>query len=251
MKLWRNGLRAISQGVHGPSYGNIHEAERVVSLLGGLGLGIETFRSHGAPRVVFGALAFGLVWRGITGHSRLYALLGINTARPENIARAGSDRVSSIPHRQGVTIRTSMVIDRPLHEVFAMWRDLEQLPRRLTHLESVERTGPETSHWVARGPFGYEVEWDAELVNLAENERIAWRSLPGSEIAHAGSLHFEPAKNDRTVLHVHLKYNPPAGVVGSWVAKLFGEDPSEQIHEDLLRFKDETEGRPPRGGRIH
>ncbi len=82
------------------------------------------------------------------------------------------------------------------------------------------------------------VEWDAEIINEKENEMIAWRSLEGADVDNAGSVHFEKAPNGRgTVVKVSLKYDPPAGVIGAAVAKLFGEEPSQQIQEDLRRFK--------------
>jgi uncharacterized membrane protein len=94
------------------------------------------------------------------------------------------------------------------------------------------------SHWVAKGPAGFSVEWDAEIINEKENELVAWRSLEGSMINNAGSVRFEPASNNRgCVVRVVLSYEAPGGVIGSGIAKLFGEEPEQQIEEDLRRFK--------------
>jgi uncharacterized membrane protein len=99
-------------------------------------------------------------------------------------------------------------------------------------------TGEGRSHWVAKAPAGTTVEWDAEVYNEKENEMIAWRSLEGSQVDNAGSVHFTPAPGGRgTQVRVVLKYDPPAGVIGAAVARLFGESPAQQIDEDLRRFK--------------
>jgi uncharacterized membrane protein len=123
-------------------------------------------------------------------------------------------------------------------ELYSFWRELENLPKIMSHLKSVEPTDRVRSHWVADGPLGKSVEWDAEIFNDVENELIAWRSLPGSEVDTAGSVRFQAlANNSGTVVTVNLKYDPPAGKVGAWVASLLGRDPGRMISEDLNRFK--------------
>jgi uncharacterized membrane protein len=106
---------------------------------------------------------------------------------------------------------------------------------------------------MAKGPGGKSVEWDAQIINEKPNELIAWRSLPGSEIPHAGSVRFKEASGGRgTEIHVEVLYSPPGGPAGAMVAKLFGEDPSAQIRSDLKRLKarleagvlPNTEGQP-------
>jgi uncharacterized membrane protein len=256
MTVWKSVRNAISRwraGRTGRSAdrvrSNVHQAERLLCLFGATILGVDALRRDGLSRAISGALAVGLAWRGITGRSRIYAWLGVDMG-----SRSGASRragAAEEPDRTGVTLHTSMVIDRPLEEVFAMWRNLEAVAERMTHIESVEITSPTTSHWVARGPLGFRARWDAEIVEEIENERIAWRSRPGSDVVHVGTLAFERARQNRTIMHVHLKYAPRQGSVQAWITKLFGRDPSEQIHDDLLRFKDEVEGRPPRGPMLH
>jgi uncharacterized membrane protein len=94
------------------------------------------------------------------------------------------------------------------------------------------------THWVARAPVGVRVEWESEEIANETNELIAWRSLPGSQIENMGSVRFEPIPGRRgTLLTVELEYRPPAGRLGVVLAKLFGEEPDVQLHEDLRRFK--------------
>ena len=125
---------------------------------------------------------------------------------------------------------------RPAAEVYAFWRQLEHLPSFMTHLESVVEDGPR-SHWVAKAPVG-RVEWDAEVVDDVPGERLAWRSTGRTSVPHSGVVRFRPAPGDRgTEVRVELTYEVPAGRVGATVARLLGEDPHQQVEDDLRRAK--------------
>jgi uncharacterized membrane protein len=137
-----------------------------------------------------------------------------------------------------VAARKAVTVQRPAHEVFAFWRDFENLPRFMEHLESVAVADENRSRWTAKGAAGAAVEWDAEIVEDRPDELISWRSLPGSRVDHAGSVHFAEAPGGRgTEVVVELRYRPPAGTLGATVAKLLGSDPATQLADDLRRFK--------------
>ena len=139
--------------------------------------------------------------------------------------------------RQGVRVEQVTTINKPVHEVYQFWRNFENLPRFMRHLESVEELGNRRSHWRAKGPAG-SVEWDAEMLQDREDEWIAWQSVEGSGVQNSGSVRFQPAPGARgTEVRVQLQYIPPAGTIGRTIAWLFGEEPEQQIHEDLHRFK--------------
>jgi uncharacterized membrane protein len=162
----------------------------------------------------------------------LYKTLGINTANQ------GKSAVASVGHLQGIKVEKSVTVDRPREELFRFWRNLENLPRFMNHLESVRQIDDRRSHWVARAPAGATVEWDAEIYNEKENRLIAWRSLENSDINHAGSVRFEEGPNGRgTEVKVVINYQAPAGKLGTAVARLFGEEPEGQLEDDLPRFK--------------
>ena len=153
-----------------------------------------------------------------------------------------TDTRTALGGGRGVHVRESIRLAAPVDAVYAQWRRLDQLPLVMSHLRSVTETGDGRSHWVADGPAGIEVEWDAELVNDVAPEVIAWRSLPESDIVTAGSVTFRPARDGRgTQLTVSLQYAPPAGTVGAALATLFGREPSQTIREDLRRFKSRLE----------
>jgi uncharacterized membrane protein len=169
-----------------------------------------------------------LLYRGITG--RWPHVLN-EYLQPDSTKTAlGGER--------GVHVRESIRLEVPVADVYRFWRRLENLPRFMTHLNRVTETSGDTSHWVAAGPAGLTVEWDAEVINEKENQLLAWRSLPGSDVVTAGSVTFDTARAGRsTQVSVHLQYAPPAGKAGAFVASLFGREPSQSVREDLRHFK--------------
>jgi uncharacterized membrane protein len=217
------------------SFANVGDAERWLSILGGTALAAFGV-SRGTPGgLALGALGGGLAYRGLTGRCPVYRALGVSTAE-----RHGP--VTSVPAGAGVKVEKTVTINRSPEELFQFWRNLENLPRFMRHLESVRNLGNKRSHWVARGPLGYRVEWDAVIHTERPNELLSWRSLGGSEVDTAGSVHFTRAPGGRgTEVRVVLKYDPPGGKFGAAVARLFGASAEQEIQEDLRRFKQGTE----------
>jgi uncharacterized membrane protein len=135
-------------------------------------------------------------------------------------------------------VKKSITINRSPEELYQFWRNFENLPRFMNHLESVRTTAGNRSHWVAKAPAGTSVEWDAEITEERPNELIAWRSLEGADVDNSGSVTFERAPGGRgTIVRVEINYNPPGGIVGASLAKLFGEEPGQQTQESLRCFK--------------
>jgi uncharacterized membrane protein len=210
---------------------NISETERWLSLFGGGALVLFGLARGNLRGLALSVLGGGLAYRGLTGHCKVYETLGVNTAE-----KPGAP--ATIPAAHGVKITQDVIVMRPVAELYRFWRDFENLPRIMRHLESVEVLTPTRSHWVTRGPLGMPFEWDAEIINEKENELISWRSLEGSEVSTSGSVHFTPTPGNRsTHVRVVLKYNPPAGKVGAALAGILGESPARQIAEDLRTFK--------------
>ena len=210
---------------------NLSEPERLASIIGGGALIAYGIQRRSWAGVGLAALGGVLAYRGATGHCDVYQTLGINTAR----SRGG--RNASVPYELGVRVDKTITINKPPEEVYLFWRNLENLPKFMRHLESVKEIDNKHSHWVARAPAGQTVEWKAEIINEVENRLIAWRSLEG-DVSNAGSVQFRPGETEgATELKIELQYNPPGGTVGALFAKLFGEEPSQQIDEDIQRFK--------------
>lgn len=150
-------------------------------------------------------------------------------------------------------VERSITIERSPEDLYRFWHNFETLPQIMNHLISVREFAPNRSHWVARGPGGMRLEWDAEITADRPNELIAWCSLEGADVDNAGCVRFEPARGGRgTVVRVEMDYHPPAGMLGAAIAKLFGESPDKQVAVDLHRLKQlmetgeiaRTEGQP-------
>lgn len=224
---------------------NVSKTERLV--LGAVGgvLAFEAIRRPTLTRLLLGAVGGALVYRSVSGHCPMYERLGINTAR-EGPAQ---------PHhyyREGIHLQVAYTINRDTQELYEFWRNFENLPRFMNHLEAVSKVQENRWRWVARGPAGKSVSWDAEIINEEPGRLIAWRSLEHADVDNAGSVQFVPAGNRGTEVRVEIQYIPPAGRIGQAIAWLFGEEPRQQIREDLRRFKQlmetgviaTTEGQP-------
>jgi uncharacterized membrane protein len=216
---------------------NVGRTERWGSVLAGAGLLALGLERGSRLRNLLLPVGGALLLRGLTGRSSLNQVLG----RDSTHRRVFDSPVASVHRGEGIRVEKSVVIHRPADELFRYWRNFENLPRFMQHLDSVTVEDEFLSHWVVKGPAGTRFEWNAEIHNEKENELIAWRSLNG-EVNHAGSVLFRPLKGGRgTEVKVELRYEPPAGPLGAAIARLFGEEPSLQVADDLLRFKHEME----------
>jgi uncharacterized membrane protein len=212
---------------------NISEAERWTSLIGGGALAVYGLFQRSGTGAALAALGGSLIHRGATGHCYLYEALGVTSA-PGGQGAA----TTSVPYELGIRVDHSITINRPRQEVYDFWRNLENLPRFMRHLQSVKVLDGDCSHWVATAPAGRTVEWDAVIHCESSGERVAWRSLPGADVDNAGAVLFRDAPGGRgTEVKVELQYNPPAGMIGAVFAKFFGEEPGQQIAEDMRRLK--------------
>jgi uncharacterized membrane protein len=211
---------------------NVGNAERIGSVVGGGALAAIGLARGGLGGLAMALVGGGLLHRGATGNCMTYSALGINTARP---ADGKPVRISA---GRGVRISQSITVLKSPDELYQFWRDFRNLPRVMRHLQSVEVTSDERSHWKASAPFGKTVEWDAEIYTQREGEVIGWRSLAGSQVDTVGSVQFRKAPGERgTEVTVTLKYDPPAGKLGAAIASIFGESAEHQVKEDLRRFK--------------
>ncbi|MFL6570093.1 MAG: SRPBCC family protein [Chthoniobacterales bacterium] len=210
----------------------------------------------------------GWLWSRVAGDIMDLSLLGVAFTDRGNDqqrieAAAGAvggvmigDIVSALQNSRDtreIRVEKVVAIDRAPNELYDYWRQFENLPRFMRHLESVRQTGQNRSHWRAKGPAGTSVEWEAEIVDDRPGELISWRSLPGADIDNSGSVRFERAPGGRgTFVRVRMQYDPPGGFFGASIAKLLGEQPNVQVQRDLYRFKQvmetgqvvSTEGQP-------
>lgn len=146
--------------------------------------------------------------------------------------------IEARPRERALRVLKAITINRTPQEVYGFWRDLENLPRFMVHLESVRELDERLSYWKMRAPFGTTVEWTAEIVEDRANELISWRSVEDSQVPNSGIVRFTPAPGDRgTEVQLEVRYDPPAGAVGATIAKVLGQEPSQQVDGDLRRLK--------------
>ena len=209
---------------------NVDDGERIGSAAVGaalIGYGLKRRDWLGALSAISGAM---LLYRGATGHCQVYQALGVNR-------RAGEDTKEALAGARGVNVCEAVTIQRSASELYREWRNLESLPDRMRHLESVQELSDGTSHWAARGPAGKVFEWDAEILQDIPGKLLSWRSLPGADVISAGSVNFDEVAGHGTRVTVRLQYDPPGGKIGAYVAWLMRQEPSQQIREDLREWK--------------
>ncbi|RDV16222.1 DUF2892 domain-containing protein [Pontibacter diazotrophicus] len=223
----------------GSSHMNVGTTERIASVVGGALMAYYGLRKPNFGGLILAAAGGALLYRGSTGYCPMNSMVGRDTADEQDIS---------------IDITRSLTINRPRSEVYQFWRQLENLPQFMQHLQDVRQQGPKRSHWVARIPKGVgTVEWDADVVQEETDTLIAWRSLPGSDVDNAGEVRFMDAPAERgTVVQATISYRPPAGAVGGQLAKLLNPAFEQMVKNDLHRFKQlmetgevtTTEGQP-------
>jgi uncharacterized membrane protein len=167
----------------------------------------------------------------VAGITALDVLTSMRQSREEGSA-------AGVSATGAVTVEKSIVVNRSADECYRFWRDFENFPLFMKHIESIQVLPNNRTHWKVKAPVGGSVEWDAEVTVDQPGELLAWHSVEGADVDNAGTVRFEPAPGRRgTIVRIDLQYSPPGGKAGALFARLFGEEPSQQIDEDLRRFK--------------
>ena len=162
-----------------------------------------------------------MLLRGISGYCPVY----------DAVDHLKNDKSSN------VNIRVSSIIDKPVNEVYTFWRDFENLPKFMSHIESVKPLSFTTSQWTANGPAGVgKISWNAEIVKDEQDRLISWNSLPDSSIKNAGKVVFRPSGNGTEII-VTISYHAPLGIAGEGAAKLLNPYFEKLVREDLENFK--------------
>jgi uncharacterized membrane protein len=222
---------------------NVAKGERIGSVALGaalVGLGVRRRDPIGLVAALFGGY---FISRGATGHCLVYDALGVSTGSADAVlASAHRDdvtgRAATVNARKAIKVERAVTIERPRDELYAFWRNFENLPQFMEHLVSVRVESPMRSHWTAKAPAGKTVEWDAEIVNEVPNEIIAWKTVGEPDVANAGAVNFFDAPGGRgTIVRVTMDYEPPAGRLGAMLSHFTTEEPDRQIREDLRKFK--------------
>ena len=201
---------------------SISDTERLGSLISGGAMVLMGLSQRSLRGVLMALAGGGLAYHGATSQKSL------------------KDTVTEATGlNQGIKVeKTVTIMNKSPEELYRFWHNFENLPTFMKHLQSVRVIDERRSHWATSALFGTTVEWDAEIVADQENKLIAWASVEGSQVDNSGFVRFQPGPPGRgTEVKVVLEYNPPGGVVGAAIAKLFGEEAEQQIGDELRRFK--------------
>ena len=193
------------------------DAGRWASLIGGSAMVLLGLRQRSLRGALMAVAGGGLAYKAATAQGGIQEAIGMD---------------------QAIKVEKTVTINKPVEELYRFWHNFENLPHFMKHLKSVTVISDKRSHWIANAPLGASVEWDADIINEQENHLIAWASVEGADIDNSGFVRFQPATGGRgTEVKVVIEYNPPGGGLGAFVAKLFGEEPEQQVGDDLRRFK--------------
>ncbi|HYO68348.1 MAG TPA: SRPBCC family protein, partial [Archangium sp.] len=195
----------------------------------------------GASLLTWGIRRGGLGGLGSLFLGSLITLRSITNIDLKSLTGVGRGRLA-------IDVHKNIIVHAPVREVFGFWRAMENFPRFMSHVEQVRTSGEDRSHWRVRGPAGTVFEWDAIITRLIPHQELAWKSVEGSTVEHAGIIHFAPCHEGRsTRLDIRMAYHPPVGALGHVFARLLGADPKKQMDDDLMRLKSIIEtGKAPR-----
>jgi uncharacterized membrane protein len=215
----------ITHGQSGSSEAS--ETERWASLIGGGALVLMGLQQRSLRGVLTAIAGSGLLYQGMTKQSTVQ--------KAQGVLQQAQDAVGL---NKGIKVEKTVTINKPAEELYRFWRNFENLPRFMKHLKSVTVYNDTRSHWVASAPLGTNVEWDADIIQEEENHLIAWASAENADVDNSGFVRFQPATGGRgTEVKVVMEYNIPGGAVSAAIAKLLGEEPEQQIGDELRRFK--------------
>jgi uncharacterized membrane protein len=205
------GIRNRLVGVNVPRW------ERIASAVVGGAVAALGIRRRSLAGGMLAAVGVGLVVRGVTGRCGIYRMRSV---------------------RKGIEVRRAVTIQCTPMQVYDLWRDLTNLPRFMEHVTSIELESDRVSKWIVReGPR--ELSWRAEIVEDSPGRRLRWRSLPGSDVEHEGTLDLVAAPGGRgTIVDVRMRFRPPGGlpVAGILFGPLRGI-PRIQLGEELSRLR--------------
>lgn len=194
------------------------DTERWASLIGGGAMVLMGLRQRSLRGVLTAVAGSGLIYQGATKQSTI------------------KQAQEAIGLNKPIKVEKTVTINKPAAELYSFWRNFENLPHFMKHLKSVTIIDARRSHWVATAPLDASVEWDAEIIQERENELISWASVENADIDNSGFVRFKETPRG-TEVKIVMEYEIPGGALTSAIAKLFGEEPEQQIGDDLRRFK--------------
>jgi uncharacterized membrane protein len=201
---------------------NVSNAERIISAIAGGFLLYVAITGRKGRLLKTGTGAF-LLYRAVSGNCPVYSAFH-KSRLPDPV--------------KNINVRTVITVNKARNEVYAFWRNLENLPLFMKHLKTVQNMDNGRSHWEADIPgLPGPVSWDAEIVKEEEGMLLGWNSLPGATIDNAGKVAFSDAGENGTEVRIVITYRAPLGPAGEGIARLLNPLFKTMIKEDLRNFR--------------
>lgn len=226
---WQTGddAPAGTERDHSP---NVRGTERAASGLGGAALLAMALRRGGLSGLLQAAVGTGLLVRGLTGHCSVKRMLAPSRFETDVARQHGWHTATAVSR--------SVTIGRPRTEIYDYWRRFSNLAHFMQHVERIDVLDDKRSRWVVKAPMGQTVEWVSRVTDDVPGERIAWETEDDADVRSTGWVEFADAPGERgTEVRAMIAYEPPGGRVGHLAAKLWREDPTTQMSDDLRRLK--------------
>ena len=224
----------IPQNERGTRHINIGGTERLISITAGIPVTIFGLTRGILKGLVPALLGTGLLYRGVTGHSFLYQALGLSTVEQSPAA------VATLPNNRGIQVKRAVTVNCSPQDLYNYWHNIQNAPKFMQNIESVQASGNERSHWVAKFPLLGTIAWEAEITNDEPGSFIAWRKTQGSFLAPTGgSVRFTPKPNgSETVVQTKTDFLQFQGPIGTMLGNILGQIPEQEAREDLRHFKE-------------
>ncbi len=197
---------------------NWSPSKRLLAATSGAALAVYGWKRNDKLGQILSLLGAGLAVRS-TMHNHLRASLAMGESSP------------------GFEIEKTIRIKAPISDLYDFWTNPENYPKAFSHVANIERLGENLYRWTINGPGGIPIGWEGVITRTVPNTLVEWKSLPGSPIANFGVVNFDAHYDASTRVHIRMFYRPPAGILGRFLAELFGADPSHILDRDLKRLK--------------
>lgn len=214
---------------------NVGTVERWASMFGGGLLAGAGLRRRGVPGAVMSVAGAILLHRGATGHCHVYGALGVDSASGGTATRPRAAWRKRAGH--GSPMEATVTINRMAGELYAYWRNFGTAPSYMDRILAVRVLDDRRSVWTAEAARGATLEWTSEVTEDVPDRRIAWQSLPGSDLPNRGAVEFVPGRLGETTVRYTLELDPPGGVVGEALARVVHDWTEAVMEADLRRFK--------------
>jgi len=137
----------------------------------------------------------------------------------------------------GFELDKTIKVNAPISDIYQFWTNPENYPKVFSNISAIERVGENLYRWTINGPAGVPIHWEGTITRTVPNTSVEWKSLPGSTIGNFGIARFDPNYDASTRVRIRMFYRPPAGILGRFVAEMFGSAPAKVLDQDLRRMK--------------